>query len=540
MKNSGQCTRAACGLRRHLTLRIERLTAQTLELGQRLDEVTQEREALHAEVDRLRVTVKELQTELYGRSSERTPPVAATPSTDGETASEPPTEAAAPRRPRGQQPGAPGHGRHPHPQLPEVVVEHELPPAARQCPRCHRTYRDLGDAHPTEELDWELRIIRRRHRQHRYVPTCQCPDQPAVLVAPAPPRPIRKGLFSARFLAQLAIEKFVLGLPVHRIRHRLAMAGLPVSAGTLTGVLQRLQQLLQPWYQDCQTAQQAERYLQADETGWPWYDDRGRHRGWLWVFIGSQTTVFEMAATRGGRIVRQHFRLTDAPGTPGLGAAPRYLVSDFYAAYQQLERHGWVLVGCWAHARRPIVRVGRAHPALAPWSETWRARVAELYRRYRVWRAAAPGTPADHAAHAALVDQLEVMRQIWTHELVDPTLRGVAQNALRLMARNWERLTQFLADRRLPLDNNASERALRTPVIGRKNFLGSRAWWAGQLAAQVWTFVETARQHHVDPLTALTRYLEACAAAEGAPPPAEARQAFHFWGPSAPPQEDSS
>jgi hypothetical protein len=93
-------------LRRHLTLRIERLTAQTLELGQRLDGVTQERDALHAEVDRLRVTVKELQTELYGRSSKRTPPVAATPSTDGETASEPPS-------------AAPGHGRHPHPQLPK-------------------------------------------------------------------------------------------------------------------------------------------------------------------------------------------------------------------------------------------------------------------------------------------------------------------------------------------------------------------------------------------------------------------------------------
>ena len=108
------------------------------------------------------------------------------------------------------------------------------------------------------------------------------------------------------------------------------------------------------------------------------------------------------------------------------------------------------------------------------------------------------------------------------------------------MARHWDRLTQFLQNPQLPLDNNAAERCLRTPVIGRKNFLGSRARWAGDLAAQVWTFTETARQHGLDPLAELTRYFETCAAAGGQPPPREARSAFHFWGPAAPAQEDTS
>jgi transposase len=47
----------------------------------------------------------------------------------------------------------------------------------------------------------------------------------------------------------------------------------------------------------------------------------------------------------------------------------------------------------------------------------------------------------------------------------------------------------------LPLENNPAERALRTPVIGRKNFYGSGAEWAAHLAADVWTVTATAAQY---------------------------------------------
>lgn len=49
MKNQPQCERATCGLRRYLDYRIERLTTQAHDLGQRLDAVTQQRDALQAE-----------------------------------------------------------------------------------------------------------------------------------------------------------------------------------------------------------------------------------------------------------------------------------------------------------------------------------------------------------------------------------------------------------------------------------------------------------------------------------------------------------
>lgn len=72
---------------------------------------------------------------------------------------------------------------------------------------------------------------------------------------------------------------------------------------------------------------------------------------------------------------------------------------------------------------------------------------------------------------------------------------------------HWTGLTRFLDDARIPLDNNASERQLRGPVVGRKNYYGSGAVWSGQLAAMV------------NPRDWLAGYLQACAKAGGRPPP---------------------
>ena len=70
----------------------------------------------------------------------------------------------------------------------------------------------------------------------------------------------------------------------------------------------------------------------------------------------------------------------------------------------------------------------------------------------------------------------------------------------------------------LPLDNNTAERALRNSVIGRKNFYGSGARWAADLAADVWTITATAARNGLEPLPLLEGYLTACAQAAPRPP----------------------
>ncbi len=63
----------------------------------------------------------------------------------------------------------------------------------------------------------------------------------------------------------------------------------------------------------------------------------------------------------------------------------------------------------------------------------------------------------------------------------------------------------------LALDNNTSERALRGPVVGRKNYYGSGSVVSAELASRVWTITATAGRAGLNPLTYLTAYLDECA-----------------------------
>lgn len=74
---------------------------------------------------------------------------------------------------------------------------------------------------------------------------------------------------------------------------------------------------------------------------------------------------------------------------------------------------------------------------------------------------------------------------------------------------NWERLTRFVDDARIPLDNNATERGIRGPVVGRRNHFGSKSERGTQVAATFYSLIETAKLHGVDPAAYLREAIRA-------------------------------
>lgn len=504
--------------------RADKFRAQVTMLQRRLTKMRAERDELRAKLQGTMVTLKELQKQIFGRKSER-----ATDVDEGTSATASPAapyrvaspEKTSGERKRGQQRGAVGHGRRLHPDLPTEVLEGEILEGERYCPKCGLPYEDMGSAEEAEEIDWDVRLVRRVRRRHRYARTCHCTGVPAIITAPLPPRVIPKGMFSVGFIALLLVEKFILGLPLQRIVLLLGMRGLKVSSGTLVGVLGRVLLLLRPLSAEIVAYNRTETYLHADETGWKVFDPETRRRWWVWTFVGKVTVVFMIKPTRSGIVVRRH-----------LGAAGgkfRILISDFFAAYNGMRTLGFTLAGCWVHARRPILRVAQALPAAAPWGEAWQQRIATLYRLHKAWLLEQAGTQAYEAAKARVSAHVEGIRQTLLAERQDPELPPQARKAISLMARNWPKLTLFLGDPKIPLDNNAAERSLRGSVVGRKNYYGSGSTWSAELAAVVWTIAETAKLHGVEPLRFLEEYLGACAEQGGKPPQGEGLARFRFW-----------
>jgi transposase len=103
--------------------------------------------------------------------------------------------------------------------------------------------------------------------------------------------------------------------------------------------------------------------------------------------------------------------------------------------------------------------------------------------------------------------------------LADPSLRAPCRKVLTSLHEHWSGLTLFVADPRIPLDHNLSERRLRGPAVGRKNYYGSGALGSGRLAAMLFSLVATLKLWKINPRLWLRWYLDSCAAAGGQAPP---------------------
>lgn len=137
-----------------------------------------------------------------------------------------------------------------------------------------------------------------------------------------------------------------------------------------------------------------------------------------------------------------------------------------------------------------------------------RALIGELYAIERL----VPGPVPGDASAQRLRQQLRkersrpILVRIWqwaTVQVGPP--RSDFGKAVRYMLNRWAGLTRVVEDPRIPLDNNAAERALRGPVVGRKNHSGSRSLRGTEVAAVFYTLCETARLVGVDPRAYLPR-----------------------------------
>ena len=103
-------------------------------------------------------------------------------------------------------------------------------------------------------------------------------------------------------------------------------------------------------------------------------------------------------------------------------------------------------------------------------------------------------------------------------ELGEANLPPARRKVLESLGDHWSGLTVFVEHPEVPMDNNAAERAERGPVVGRKNYYGSGAVWAGQLAAVLFSVFETLKLWGLNAQEWLSSYLAACAANGGRAP----------------------
>jgi transposase len=456
---------------------------------------------LEQEVAQLRGENRKLQDQLFGRKSE------SSATTDRSNQLDDPDNASEPQ-PRGQRRGRPGPKRRDYRHLPVREDLRELPELERVCPTCGLPLTTCG-AEESEQVEIETVIYRRIIRRRRYQRTCSCPG-PRTVTASAVPKLIPKGRLGVSMWVEILLDKYASQRPTDRLLQSWRLLGLDLAAGTVADGLHRLEPLFRGLYEALIARSRVSAFHQADETRWLVFvakEGKVGHGWWLWVVGSAEVVVYILDPSRSHEVPETHFP-ENARGV---------LLVDRYSAYKamaQVKNGGLVLAFCWAHVRRDFVGVGKGWPELKPWALAWLRRIRDLYaaNRRRL------NAPEDVTADQEVRRIVDTMRQQFLEELADPALQTPCRKALTSLQDHWDGLTRFVDDRRIPMDNNAMERRLRKPALGRKNYYGSGAEWSGRLAAMLFSLLATLDLWGINPRLWLTEYLQACATAGGQAP----------------------
>ena len=457
-------------------------------------------ETLEVQLERLRATGAVLSRALYGRKSEQQ--------------DKPGSE-----HKRGQQRGAPGHGRTQRPGLDERTEEHNPPPDACVCGRCGQPYAPNG-AEESTLVEIEVKAYKRVIRRPRWRRTCECASSPMEVSAPPVPRLFPRTLYGTSFWARFLFEHCACFRPVHRVAAWMSAQGLTVSPGTLADSLKRFVPLLEPLAEAILAHQNKAALRHADETSWRVQELRGEDRSsraWLWVSVSNDAVSFHIDPSRSAEAAQKLF---------GDALLDTVIVCDRYSAYKRLARlrEGKVtLAFCWSHMRRDFVECAAGQVRLTDWCQGWIERIASIYRLNEARLAhydpvIKRQTSAFDAAQGALKAALDGLFAEAARELAGLPDQARQGRALRSLLNHREGLSVFVDRPQVPLDNNRAERLLRGPAIGRRLSFGSDSEDGARSTAIMYSVVGTLSMNGIDILSWLDTWLAACAENDRKPP----------------------
>lgn len=463
---------------------------------------------LKNEIEKLQAQLRQREHQLFGKKSEKTTKRDAKPN---ELTNEEIT-----RRKRGQQPGSKGHSRRDYSHLDTVDEDVSLLEENAVCSCCHLPYEKLPDTEDAEVLEiMNVRAYRRAIHRKKYKRTCRCPENKAPQIITPPPmeRVIPKSIIGVSIWALLIMQKYVYQQPLNRSLKQLSDAGLELSAGTITDGMQKLLPLLIPIYDAIVEYSLSKNHWHADETGWKVFEtteEKKSQRWYLWIFRNPSTVVFKIAPSRSAKVLLEHFGENHEGGV---------LNVDRYSAYKVIAKEGlFVLAFCWAHVRRDFLDYARAYSEDEAWAMAWIDKIAELYHINNQRIKCKPSSKTHQRHSQRLKTSINKMREQLNDEIDTANVPLHAKAILKSLQNHWEGLTVFVECPEIPMDNNLAESGLRPAVVGRKNYYGSGAIWAAELAATLFTILQTIALYDINQHLWLLAYLQACAEHQGQPP----------------------
>lgn len=458
---------------KHKNITSEAALLKALEQSQKTnDNLTEQNKALRGLIENLQHQIDKLQRMLFGQRTER----------QSKNKREPGADKIQTKQTKSSTKQTNGRAKLPA-DLPRTVVKHDLPEEQKQCQDCQRAIHCVGKD-ISEQLDIipaSLTVI--EHRRYKYA--CRCCGK--ITMAPMPEQPIDKGLATSHLLAETLINKYQDHLPLYRQSQRYSRMGYPIARSTLCdwvmACAERLEPIVKRMEEDmlCRSPK-----IHSDDTSIPVLAKGKTHTGRLWVYIGGgghapPTVVYHYTKQRVGSEPQKVFK--DYHG---------YLQADAYSGYDKCFQSGDIIeVACFAHARRYFVDAQKTVESDSV-VKTCIDAIAELYK-------------IENDAADMTDEQRYYFRKKYAKPILKRLYRWLLKcksleapklpltKAINYALNHWGALNNYLRDGVLSIDNNIAERAMKSVVLGRKNYLFAGSHEGAENAATIYSLIETCK-----------------------------------------------
>ena len=381
--------------------------------------------------------------------------------------------------------------RYPNLEIKEQVIH---PAHVPSCPCCNERMRESGLFDTSEKLE----VIPKKYyivRNKR--PKYNCSKCHGGMVnTPAVPSIVPASNYGDSLIIDASLSKYCDLIPMERyvqIAFRLGIDGLP--AQSLIGLSHHLANFLFKVYEKIKIEVLNTKVLHADETTHKMLEGDDTKNWYLWGFFSNVACVFEAHNTRSGDIAYDFIKESKA----------KYLVSDGYTGYnkalkklKEKDNKKIIDVGCNAHAYRYFKE------ASLTWEEECKP-FKELYGKiYQLEK-----TRKKTEKTLSLTEQLEyrtkmipIFKQFkkkCEHQKDKVMAKSHLQKSINYFLNHYESLTHCTLDIEIPLDNNLSEREIRSPVIGRKTWYGTHSKRGAKTNSILFSIVQTCKMNNINP-----------------------------------------
>ncbi|QNU68927.1 IS66 family transposase [Ruminiclostridium herbifermentans] len=402
-----------------------------------------------------------------------------------------------------------GHKEEMLKELPCETIEYKLSEDERVCNTCGEALHEMS-----KEITKELKIIPPQVSvvEHvRYVYSCRNCEKTGiktnVVTASMPKRALPGSIASADTIAYTMVQKYMYGIPLNRQEQswkqldvdisRQTMANWLISASNrwLTIVYDRMRQKLLEYDIIC-----------ADETTVQVLNEPGRAAettSYMWLYRtgrdGPPMALLEYQTTR----ARKHAKRF-------LGDFKGYLCTDAYQSYDGLD--GVINIFCNAHARRKFDEALKSLPKEAA-DKNCVAKEGlkffeELYKIEKVLHNVSPEERYEKRLEKSK-PILDKFYEWLKYQRPRVTPKSTIGQAINYCINHMDNLAGYLKDGRLYIDNNNSERSMKSFAVLRKNFLFCNTQNGATASAVIFSIIETAKENNLKPFEYLKYLLEA-------------------------------